>query len=114
MVTYQKKRLTEVEVPMEECGRMVELTESQKYGAIFGGALVIAGIIMSTVVFPFWNLIREDVFEEATILSSSDGTCYVTTSDQIPKTIQNCDLEPGTTVQIKYGKDLAWATIISP
>jgi hypothetical protein len=96
---------------MVACGRM-ELTESQKYGAIFGGAIILAGIIMSTVVFPFWNLIREDVFEESKILSSSDGICYANTSDQIPKTIQDCYLEPGTPVKLKYGKGLAWATIV--
>ena len=93
---------------------MVELSDSQKYGAIFGGAIIIAGIVLSTVVFPFWNLIREDVFEEAEILSSSDGICYATTSDNIPKTIENCNLEPGIVVTIKYGEGLAWATIVNP
>ena len=93
---------------------MVELTDSQKYGAIFGGAIILAGIILSTVVFPFWNLIREDVFEETEILSSSDGICYANTSDEIPKTIEDCYLEPGTAVTLKYGEGLAWATIVSP
>jgi len=92
----------------------LELTESQKYGAIFGGAFILAGIVLSTVVFPFWNLIREDVFEEATILSNTDRVCYATTSDNIPKKISNCDLEPGTTVTLKFGRDLAWATIVNP
>ena len=90
---------------------MVELTDSQKQGAIFGGAFIIAGIILSTVVFPFWNLIREEVFEEVEIISSSNGICYANTSDLIPKTIDNCDLEPGTLVTIKFGEGLAWASI---
>ena len=90
----------------------MELTDSQKYGVMFGGAFLLAGIILSTVVFPFWNLIREDVFEDAKILSNTDGTCYATTSDNIPKTIKNCDLEPGTTVKLKFGRGLAWATIV--
>jgi len=90
----------------------MELTDSQKYGAMFGGAFILAGIILSTVVFPFWNLIREDVFEDAKILSNTDGTCYATTSDNIPKTIKNCDLEPGTNVKLKFGRGLAWATIV--
>ena len=111
---YQKKRWMKVAVQVAGYGKMVELTESQKYGAIFGGVIVLAGIILSTVVFPFWNLIREDVFEEAKILSSSNGICYANTSDQIPKTIQNCDLEPGTTVKLKYGRGLAWASIVNP
>lgn len=92
----------------------MELTQSQKYGAIFGGAFLLAGIVMSTVVFPFWNLIREDVFEDAEILSNFDGTCYANTSDEIPKTISNCDVKPGTVVTLKYGEGLAWATIVNP
>jgi hypothetical protein len=69
---------------------------------------------LSTAVFPFWNLIRDDVFEEVEILSSSDGTCYANTSDTIPKTIANCDLPAGTLVTIKYSEGLAWASIINP
>ena len=91
---------------------MVELSDSQKYGAVFGGAIIIAGIVLSTVVFPFWNLIRDDVFEEVEILTSSNGVCYANTSDNIPKTIENCNLEPGTKVTIKFGEGLAWATIV--
>jgi len=93
---------------------MIELTNSQKQGAIFAGAFIIAGIVMSTMVFPFWNLIRADVFEEVEIISSSEGVCYVNTSDNIPKTIKNCDLESGTPVSIKYGEGLAWASLVEP
>ncbi len=93
---------------------MVELTDSQRYGAIFGGAFVLAGLILATIVFPFWNLIREDVFEETELLSSIDGVCYVNTIDDIPKTIQNCYLEKGSKVTVKYGEGLAWATIVEP
>lgn len=92
----------------------MELTDSQKYGAIFGGAFVAAGLVLSLLVFPFWNLIREDVFEETEILSNVDGVCYVDTSDNIPKTIRNCDLQPDTLVTVKFGEGLAWATIVNP
>ena len=91
---------------------MPELSDSQKYGLIFGGAIIIAGIVLSTVVFPFWNLIRADVFEEVEIISSDNGICYANTSDNIPKTIENCELTPGTIVTIKFGEGLAWATIV--
>lgn len=112
-MSQKKKWMTKVDLPRVECGKvMVNLTDSQKYGAIFGGAFVIAGIILSTLVFPFWNLIREDVFEEVEIISSSNGKCYAHTSDNIPKTIENCNLEPGTKVTIKFGEGLAWASII--
>ena len=92
----------------------MELSDSQKYGAIFGGAIILAGIVLSTVVFPFWNLIREDVFEEVEIIKNDDGICYVETEDLVPKTIRNCDKQPGDIVTIKFGKDLAWAEIVSP
>lgn len=98
---------------MVECGDM-ELTDSQKYGAIFGGAIILAGLVLSTLVFPFWNLIREDVFEEVVIIKNDEGTCYVETEDLVPKTIRNCDKQPGDKVTIKFGKDLAWAEIVSP
>ena len=98
---------------MAECGKM-ELTDSQKYGAAFGGAIVIAGIILATVIFPFWNLIREDVFEEVEIIKNDDGTCYVETNDLVPKTIRDCNKQPGDVVTIKFGRDLAWAEIVNP
>ncbi len=88
------------------------MSDGRKYGLIFGGILIGAGMVISTLVFPFWNLIREDVFEEVEILSSNDGTCYVETADMIPKTISDCDRAPGETVTIKFGRDLAWADIV--
>ncbi|KAF6244092.1 hypothetical protein C6988_00045 [Nitrosopumilus sp. b1] len=92
----------------------MELSESQKHGLIFGGAIIIAGLVLATVVFPFWNLIREDVFEEVEILSNKDGVCYVATQDNVPKTIENCNAQVGDTVTIKFGRDLAWAEIVTP
>ena len=65
-----------------------------------------------TVVFPFWNLIREVVFEEVEILTNDNGVCYVETEDNVPKTIENCEAQQGDVVTIKFGRDLAWATII--
>lgn len=94
-------------------GKM-ELNSSQKAGMVFGGAFVVAGIVLSTLVFPFWNLIREDVYEEVTILTNDDGVCYVETSDSIPKTIENCNLNQGDTTTIKFGEGLAWASIVPP
>jgi len=91
-----------------------EWNDSKKYGAIFGGAFILAGLVMATLVFPFWNLIREDVYEDVTILSNHDGVCYADTTDLVPKTIDNCNAKPGDQVTIKFGRDLAWAEIISP
>jgi len=66
---------------------LTEWSDSKKHGLIFGGALAGAGLILSTLVFPFWNLIRSDVYEDIEILSSADGLCYANTSDHIPKKI---------------------------
>ena len=94
-------------------GKM-EINSSQKTSLIFLGAFLIAGIVLSTLVFPFWNLIREDVFEDVVILTNDDGLCYVETMDDIPKTIEDCTLSPGDKITIKYGEGLAWATTATP
>ncbi|WP_371816039.1 hypothetical protein [Nitrosopumilus sp. K4] len=77
----------------------------------FGGAFAVAAIVLSTLVFPFWHLIREDVYEEVVILNNDDGICYVETADIVPKQIKDCTKKAGDVVTIKFGKDLAWATI---
>jgi len=75
---------------------------------------IAAAVIIGTVIFPFWNLIREDVYEEVEILLNERDKCYVDTSDNIPKTIDNCIHKVGDIVTIKYGKDLAYAEIVNP
>ncbi len=90
----------------------MELSSSQKSGLVFVSAFVVAGVILSTMVFPFWHLIREYVFEDVVILTNDDGVCYVETADNVPKTIRDCTLSPDDKVTIKFGKDLAWATIV--
>ena len=92
----------------------MELSSSQKTSLVFVGAFLTAGIVLSTLVFPFWNLIREDIYEEVTILTNDDGVCYVETKDTIPKTIEDCTLNSGDVAMIKFGKGLAWATIVEP
>lgn len=92
----------------------MEISESRKYGAIFGGAIIGAGLVLATVVFPFWNLIRDDVFEQVEILTNDNGVCYVATDDDVPKTIENCNAQPGDVVTITFGEGLAWAKIVEP
>ena len=98
---------------MAALGKM-QLSSSQQQGLVFGGAFLVAGVVLSTMVFPFWHLIREDVFEDVVILNNDDGTCFVETIDSIPKTIENCVFEPGDSVTIKFGEGLAWATVVTP
>ncbi|MCV0430294.1 hypothetical protein [Nitrosopumilus sp.] len=92
----------------------MELSSSQKTSLVFVGAFLTAGIVLSTLVFPFWNLIREDIYEEVTILTNDNGICYVETKDTIPKTIDDCTLQSGDVVTIKFGEGLAWAKIVEP
>ena len=91
---------------------MGETTFGRKYAMIFGGILVLAGLVIATVVFPFWNLIRADVYEEVVILSNNNGVCAAETSDDIPKQIENCGAQVGDVVTIKYGEGMAWAQIV--
>ena len=94
-------------------GKM-KLSSSQQQGLVFGCAFLAAGIVLSTMVFPFWHLIREDIFEDVVILSNDNGTCYVETIDDVPKTIDNCNFDAGDEVTIKFGKDSAWANVVTP
>jgi len=98
---------------MVALGKM-ELNSSQKTSLVAVGAFVTAGVVLSTMIFPFWNLIREDVYEDVIILGNDNGVCYVETSDNIPKTIENCTLNVGDTTTIKFGDGLAWATLVNP
>jgi len=98
---------------MAVCGKL-EISNSQRQGLAFAGAFIAAGLVLSTLVFPFWNFIREDVYEEVDILANDNGVCYVETQDDIPKTIENCDLQKGDKTTIKYGHGLAWGTIVEP
>ena len=92
----------------------MELNYSQKLTLAFGGSFIVAGTVLSTLVFPFWNFIREDVYEDVEILANDDGVCYVETIDNVPKTIDNCNLQQGDKTTIKFGEGLAWATLVKP
>jgi len=92
----------------------MEMKDSKKHGLMFLFAFIAAAVIMSTLIFPFWNLIREDVYEEVEILLNEKGKCYVDTSDNIPKTIDNCSNKIGDIVTIKFGQGLAYAEIVNP
>ena len=93
---------------------MEEMKDSKKHALMFLFTFIAAAVIIGTVIFPFWNLIREDVYEEVEILLNERDKCYVDTSDNIPKTIDNCIHKVGDIVTIKYGKELAYAEIVNP
>ena len=93
---------------------MEEMNDSKKHALVFLFTFIAAAVIIGTVIFPFWNLIREDVYEEVEILLNERDKCYVDTSDNIPKTIDNCIHKIGDIVTIKYGQGLAYAEIVNP
>ena len=93
---------------------LIELTDGTKQTMIFLGAFAAAAIVIGTVVFPFWNFIREEIIEDVEIFESANGKCYVNTSDGIPKTIDNCNIPSGTDVTVKYSDRMPKAIIYSP
>ena len=93
-------------------GKM-KLSSSQQQGLVFLCVFLAVGIVLSTAVFPFWNLIRDDVFEEIVILNNENGNFYVERIVNIPKIIENCKLDAGDNVTIKFGKELAWADVVT-
>ena len=97
---------------------MDEMKDSKKHALMFLFTFIAAAVILGTVIFPFWNLIREDVYEEVEIMGKWTtwyGTmCNADTSDNIPKTIDNCKHKVGDIVTIKYGEGLAYAEIVNP
>jgi len=116
METFQKKKPIKAVFPKVECGKILfeEWSDSKKHTLMFTAAFVIAGLVLSVLVFPFWHLIRADVYEDVEILANDNGVCYANTLDKVPKIIENCNLEPGAKVTIKFGEGLAWATIVNP
>ena len=90
------------------------MKDSKKHALMFLFTFIAAAVIIGTVIFPFWNLIRADVYEEVEILLNERDKCYVDTSDNIPKTIDNCIHKVGDIVTIKYGQGLAYAEIVNP
>jgi hypothetical protein len=90
-----------------------ETTSTTSLIVLFGILAAGAAIFIAFTVFPASNLIRETVTEEGVILSSSNDECVVETSDQIPKTIKNCDLEEGSKVTVKFQSGMYEATIVS-
>ncbi len=49
------------------------------------------------------------MYENVAILTNDNRICYVQTVDDVPKTIDNCTLDSGDIVTIKFGEGLVWA-----
>ena len=71
--------------------------------AIAGGVAAvffISGFQAREVIFP------QSVTEETqVIVNNPDGTCVIETSDDIPRTISNCQYDEGDTIRVTYNSN---------
>ncbi len=68
---------------------------------IFGG-IAAAIVIMTTAVFPFWNLIPTMVTEEVTVKAVDQDGCYVETHDHFVIKIPPCNAQPGQNITATF------------
>jgi len=67
------------------------------------GAIAAAVIIMSTIVFPFWNLFPRMVTEKVKVVYVDEtGRCTVETSDGLVVTIPPCNAKAGDNITATY------------
>ena len=59
-------------------------------------------------------VIPKNHYEKVQDMTDIDNNDLFDTVDNVPKTIWNCDKKVGDIVTIKYGKDLAFASIVDP
>ncbi len=64
----------------------------------------IAGVIivMTTAVFPFWNLIPRMVSEEVQVKAVDQNGCYVQTHDGFVIHIPPCNAKPGDNITATF------------
>lgn len=68
---------------------------------IFGG-IAAAVAVMTTIIFPFWNLIPNMVTETVTVRSSDPSGCYVETHDHFVIKIPPCNAQPGQNITATF------------
>ncbi len=68
---------------------------------IFGG-IAAAVIVMSTIIFPFWNLIPDMVTEKLKVVYVENGKCTAETSDGYIIRNIPCDAKVGDNITASY------------
>jgi hypothetical protein len=68
---------------------------------IFGG-IAAAIVVMTTVAFPFWNLIPNMVTEVVTVKAVDQSGCYVETHDHFVIKIPPCNAQPGQNITATF------------
>ena len=66
------------------------------------GAIAAAIIVMSTVVFPFWNLIPSMITETVKVVYVDQTGCTVETKDGFVVKIPPCNAKPGENITASY------------
>ncbi len=66
------------------------------------GGIAAAVIIMSTIVFPFWNLIPTMVTEKLHVVYVEDGKCTAETNDGYIIRNIPCDAKVGDNITASY------------
>lgn len=70
------------------------------------GAIVAAVVIMSTIVFPFWNLIPSMVTEKVRVVYVEAGKCTAETNDGYIIRNFACDAKVGDNITTTYDAKL--------
>ncbi len=68
---------------------------------VFGG-IAAAIVIMTTLVFPFWNLIPNTVSETVTVRQVDSSGCWVETKDHFVIHVPPCNAQPGQNVTATF------------
>jgi hypothetical protein len=62
------------------------------------GAIVFIQVLFG---FPFLDIFRRDITEDATVIIKNNNSCVVETSDH-PRNIENCPYDKGDVVTVTY------------
>ena len=66
------------------------------------GAIAAAIIVMSTAVFPFWNLFPSMITEKVKVVYVDQSGCTVQTLDGYVVKIPPCNAKPGDNITASY------------
>ena len=70
------------------------------------GAIIAAVVIMSTAVFPFWNLFPRMVTEKVKVVYVDETGCTVETSSGLIVKIPPCNAKPGQNITATYDEKI--------
>ncbi len=82
---------------------------SGKKMALLAVIIIIGGFfgVQAMFGFPIKDLIRNEVRDQAKVVTKSEGTCVVIGSDQHPRAIPDCQYKIGDTLIISYKQGMA-------